>query len=144
MAALIEAVGLAKAYGTTTAVEGVSFTVARGELFVLMGLSGSGKSTVLRMLNGLIAPTAGTVNLEGRDIAHLRPEELREVRNRRMSMVFQSFGLFPTGPSATTRATACAFAGRRGRRSASAPTGRSRPSGWEGGPSGIRPSSPAG
>jgi glycine betaine/proline transport system ATP-binding protein len=119
MAELIEVAGLAKVYGQrpegalalraagrprdqaeaesgcTIAVEEVSFSVARGELFVLMGLSGSGKSTILRMLNGLIAPTAGTVNLDGRDIAHLRAEELREVRNRRMSMVFQSFGLFP-------------------------------------------------
>lgn len=95
MAELIEARALAKSYGDTVAVEEVSFTVARGELFVLMGLSGSGKSTVLRMLNGLIEPTAGSVELEGRDIAHLPAEELRQVRNRRMSMVFQSFGLFP-------------------------------------------------
>ncbi|MEA2296234.1 MAG: glycine betaine/proline transport system ATP-binding protein [Solirubrobacteraceae bacterium] len=95
MGELIEARRLAKRYGDTVAVEDVSFSVRRGELFVLMGLSGSGKSTVLRMLNGLITPTSGTVVVDGEDVAALAAAGLRELRNRRISMVFQHFALFP-------------------------------------------------
>jgi glycine betaine/proline transport system ATP-binding protein len=60
-----------------------------------MGLSGSGKSTVLRMLNRLVEPTSGTVRLDGRDLAALDERELRDVRNRRIAMVFQHFALLP-------------------------------------------------
>ncbi|MDO8186545.1 betaine/proline/choline family ABC transporter ATP-binding protein [Conexibacter sp. JD483] len=96
MGEVIEAVSLAKTYpGGTVAVRDVSLTVRRGELYVLMGLSGSGKSTVLRMLNRLVEPTAGTVSLDGRDLAALSAAELREVRNRRIAMVFQHFALLP-------------------------------------------------
>ncbi|GDY29675.1 glycine/betaine ABC transporter ATP-binding protein [Gandjariella thermophila] len=77
------------------AVDGVSFTVNRGELFVVMGLSGSGKSTLLRMVNRLVEPTAGELLIEGRDVAAMSPPELRELRNRKVSMVFQHFALFP-------------------------------------------------
>ncbi|GAB2606406.1 betaine/proline/choline family ABC transporter ATP-binding protein [Kocuria himachalensis] len=96
---LVSARGLSKVYGSgtqrTTAVEGVDLTVHRGDLYVLMGLSGSGKSTVLRMLNRLVEPTTGTIELDGRDLSRLSVRELREVRNRRISMVFQQFALFP-------------------------------------------------
>ncbi|MDO8212050.1 betaine/proline/choline family ABC transporter ATP-binding protein [Conexibacter sp. CPCC 206217] len=93
---MIEAASLAKTYpGGTVAVRDVSISVRRGELYVLMGLSGSGKSTVLRMLNRLVEPTAGSVSLDGRDLASLSAAELREVRNRRISMVFQHFALLP-------------------------------------------------
>jgi glycine betaine/proline transport system ATP-binding protein len=93
---LIEAESLAKTYaGGTTAVRDVSLTVNRGELYMLMGLSGSGKSTVLRMLNRLVEPTSGSVRLDGRDLAELSEKELREVRNRRTAMVFQHFALLP-------------------------------------------------
>jgi glycine betaine/proline transport system ATP-binding protein len=77
------------------AVDGVDLTVHRGELFVVMGLSGSGKSTLLRMVNRLVEPTAGELLIEGRDVAALSPAELRELRNRKVSMVFQHFALFP-------------------------------------------------
>jgi glycine betaine/proline transport system ATP-binding protein len=60
-----------------------------------MGLSGSGKSTLVRMLNRLHDPTAGTVLLAGDDIMQLDDERLREVRRRKISMVFQNFGLLP-------------------------------------------------
>jgi glycine betaine/proline transport system ATP-binding protein len=77
------------------AVDGVDFTVDRGELFVVMGLSGSGKSTLLRMVNRLIEPTGGELLIEGRDVSTLGPAELRDLRNRKVSMVFQHFALFP-------------------------------------------------
>jgi glycine betaine/proline transport system ATP-binding protein len=92
---MIRAIRLSKVFGDTVAVNDVSFDVRRGELFVLMGLSGSGKSTLLRMLNRLVKPTAGTVEIDGRDIAAMGERELRDVRNRQLSMVFQHFALFP-------------------------------------------------
>ena len=79
----------------TPAVIDVSFDVAEGEIFVVMGLSGSGKSTLLRMLNGLLDATAGAVYIDGRDLTSLPAKQLRDVRARRISMVFQHFALFP-------------------------------------------------
>ncbi|KPI16335.1 glycine betaine/L-proline ABC transporter, ATPase subunit [Actinobacteria bacterium OK074] len=84
-----------RAEGVTAAVIDASFTVAEGEIFVVMGLSGSGKSTLLRMLNGLLEPTAGRVLFDGEDLTALGDRELREVRARKISMVFQHFALFP-------------------------------------------------
>jgi glycine betaine/proline transport system ATP-binding protein len=81
--------------GCVAAVRDVSFDVQPGEVFVVMGLSGSGKSTLVRMLNRLHDPTAGTVLLAGDDIMQLDDERLREVRRRKISMVFQNFGLLP-------------------------------------------------
>ena len=81
--------------GQTVGVCGASFTVRQGEIFVVMGLSGSGKSTLVRLLNRLIEPTSGQVLYDGTDIAAMNDEELREVRRRDMSMVFQSFALMP-------------------------------------------------
>ncbi|UQT59660.1 glycine betaine/L-proline ABC transporter ATP-binding protein [Streptomyces durmitorensis] len=84
-----------RAEGTTAAVIDASFTVEPGQIFVVMGLSGSGKSTLLRMLNGLSEPTAGQVLFEGQDLTGLSARELREVRSKKISMVFQHFALFP-------------------------------------------------
>jgi glycine betaine/proline transport system ATP-binding protein len=84
-----------RAEGTTAAVIDASFTVEPGRIFVVMGLSGSGKSTLLRMLNGLLVPTAGRVLFDGQDLTALSGKELREVRSRKISMVFQHFALFP-------------------------------------------------
>src|SRR4051812_49005382 len=77
------------------AADDVSFSVAPGEFFVIMGLSGSGKSTVLRMLNRLIEPTSGELLIGGRDVATMPDEDLRQLRNRKINMVFQHFALFP-------------------------------------------------
>lgn len=77
------------------ALHDVSFTVEPGELFVIMGLSGSGKSTLIRMINRLIKPTSGVVRFDGVDVAGMDDGALRELRNRRISMVFQHFALFP-------------------------------------------------
>jgi glycine betaine/proline transport system ATP-binding protein len=81
--------------GCVAAVRDVSFDVAQGEVFVVMGLSGSGKSTLVRMINRLHDPTAGNVMIDGEDVVELDDERLREVRRKKVSMVFQHFGLFP-------------------------------------------------
>jgi glycine betaine/proline transport system ATP-binding protein len=81
--------------GTTAAVIDVDFTVEQGEIFVVMGLSGSGKSTLIRMLNGLVKPTAGHVYVGDEEVTSLAPKDLRRLRQRRISMVFQHFALLP-------------------------------------------------
>src|SRR5690606_12616591 len=79
----------------TAAVIDAGFTVQPGEIFVIMGLSGSGKSTIIRMLNGLLQPTAGEVLVQGANVTTARAGELRAIRRRSMSMVFQHFALLP-------------------------------------------------
>ncbi|MEU8529683.1 MULTISPECIES: quaternary amine ABC transporter ATP-binding protein [Streptomyces] len=81
--------------GTTAAVIDASFVVEPGQIFVVMGLSGSGKSTLLRMLNGLLEPTSGRVLFDGEDVTALSARDLRAVRSKKISMVFQHFALFP-------------------------------------------------
>ncbi|GIU97992.1 MAG: glycine/betaine ABC transporter ATP-binding protein [Actinomycetota bacterium] len=81
--------------GCVVAVRDVSFDVAPGEVFVVMGLSGSGKSTLVRMINRIHEPTAGTVLIDGEDLRACDEEQLREIRRRKISMVFQHFGLLP-------------------------------------------------
>ena len=81
--------------GCVMAVKDVSFDVAPGEVFVVMGLSGSGKSTLVRLLTRLIEPTAGSVFLGGEDITAADEKSLRELRRKRVAMVFQHFGLLP-------------------------------------------------
>lgn len=82
-------------YNCILAVRDVTFEIPRGEILCIMGLSGSGKSTLVRHLNRLIEPTAGSIKLDGNDIARCDPKKLRELRNSTISMVFQSFGLLP-------------------------------------------------
>lgn len=84
-----------KETGQTVAVANVSFEVVEGEIFVLMGLSGSGKSTILRCLNRLINPTGGSIRIDNEDITTLSEKDLREVRRKKLSMVFQQYALFP-------------------------------------------------
>ncbi|MBE0467040.1 MAG: glycine betaine/L-proline ABC transporter ATP-binding protein [Candidatus Desulforudis sp.] len=81
--------------GQTVGICNVSFAVEKGESFVVMGLSGSGKSTLIRCLNRLIKPTAGSVFIDGDDITRLDHKELQNLRRRKLSMVFQSFAVFP-------------------------------------------------
>ncbi len=80
---------------TTVGVQDASFDIRTGEIFVIMGLSGSGKSTMVRMLNRLIEPTAGQVFIDGEDITAMSMDELVKMRRKKMSMVFQSFALMP-------------------------------------------------
>ena len=84
-----------KETGCTVAVKDASFHIQPGEFFVIMGLSGSGKSSLLRCLNRLIEPTDGRVILNDVDITSLGTEELQRVRRKEMAMVFQKFGLLP-------------------------------------------------
>jgi glycine betaine/proline transport system ATP-binding protein len=86
---------LLAASGCVAAVRNLSFDVAKGEVFVVMGLSGSGKSTLIRCLTRLIEPTSGQVMVDGKDVLQAGVGELRELRRRKMSMVFQHFGLLP-------------------------------------------------
>jgi len=79
----------------SAAVIDASFTVQPGEIFVIMGLSGSGKSTVIRMLNGLLPPTAGDVRVQGKSVVDASAKTLRGIRRRSISMVFQHFALLP-------------------------------------------------
>lgn len=81
--------------GQTIGVLDASFTIREGEIFVIMGLSGSGKSTMVRMFNRLIEPTAGTIEIDGQDITKLDGPALRKLRRDTVSMVFQSFALLP-------------------------------------------------
>ena len=81
--------------GATVGVNQASFDIYDGEIFVIMGLSGSGKSTLVRMLNRLIEPTDGAVYVDDDNINELNDEDLRELRRKKISMVFQNFGLFP-------------------------------------------------
>jgi len=91
-AASAEALAQAKLIG---AVRQASIDVHEGEIFIVMGLSGSGKSTMLRCLSRLIEPTYGEVNFDGRDLLKQSEAELIEIRRHKMGMVFQHFALLP-------------------------------------------------
>ncbi len=80
-----------KSFGRIKAVDGVSLSVARGELLAIVGGSGSGKTTLLRLANRLIEPDHGTISIDGDDVRSIDPIALR----RRIGMVFQSGALFP-------------------------------------------------
>ncbi|MEE8580711.1 MAG: ATP-binding cassette domain-containing protein [Myxococcota bacterium] len=88
---MIQLSQLTKRYGDTTAVDDLSMEVGRGELVVLLGSSGCGKTTTLKMVNRLIEPTSGQVRIEGEDTRSLPPHELR----RKIGYGFQQVGLFP-------------------------------------------------
>ena len=81
--------------GHVIAVRDVSFDVNEGGIFVIMGLSGSGKSTIVRCLNRLIEPTKGQILIDDVDLAAMNEKELRMARRHKISMVFQQFALFP-------------------------------------------------
>ncbi|MGO4786659.1 glycine betaine/L-proline ABC transporter ATP-binding protein [Paenibacillus sp. 2KB_20] len=86
---------IAKEKNITVGVNRVSFDIHEGEIFVIMGLSGSGKSTLVRLLNRLIEPTSGEILIHGKDLRKMNKEQLRDVRRKKISMVFQKFALFP-------------------------------------------------
>ncbi len=84
-----------RAEAHVVAASNVTFDVHVGEIFIIMGLSGSGKSTMVRCLSRLVEPTAGEVLLDGDDLLKASDSELIEIRRHKMGMVFQNFGLLP-------------------------------------------------
>ena len=96
---ILETHELKKIYGegetAVHALDGVDFTVRRGEFVAIVGRSGSGKSTLLHMLGGLDRPSSGSVTVDGRDIFSLKDEELTIFRRRKIGFVFQSYNLVP-------------------------------------------------
>lgn len=91
MEKIIEFYDVEKRYRASQAVKGISLDVAEGETLVLLGSSGSGKTTILKMINRLIEPTAGVIKIKGKDIGRLDPVKLR----RSMGYAIQGIGLFP-------------------------------------------------
>ncbi|TRA98446.1 MULTISPECIES: glycine betaine/L-proline ABC transporter ATP-binding protein [Rhizobium/Agrobacterium group] len=81
--------------GCSVGLDDVSLDIAGSRIFVIMGLSGSGKSTLVRHINRLIEPTSGEILVGGSNVLDLNARDLRDFRNRRVSMVFQNFGLMP-------------------------------------------------
>src|SRR5687768_13965359 len=82
-------IGLSKRFGKTSVLENISFDVAEGEVLVLLGASGSGKTTILRIIAGLEMPYTGKVILHGKDVTEL------PARERGVGVIFQSYALFP-------------------------------------------------
>jgi putative ABC transport system ATP-binding protein len=97
--ALVEARGLEKVYRQGTvdvpALRGLDLVVKQGEFSVLAGASGSGKTTLLNLIGALDRPTAGTVRVDGQDLARLGSRELARLRLRRIGFVFQAYNLLP-------------------------------------------------
>ena len=90
---IIDIVDLVKRFGDNTVINGLSLSVSKGEVVVLIGPSGCGKSTLLRCLNGLEPIQGGSVSLHGEPVEHGKPS-LHSIRQR-IGMVFQSYDLFP-------------------------------------------------
>ncbi|MCY4510074.1 MAG: ATP-binding cassette domain-containing protein, partial [Acidobacteria bacterium] len=88
---MIELQRLTKRYGDQAVVDDVSLSVAEGELLAVVGGSGCGKTTTLKMINRLIEPSSGGVRVNGEDVTGLPPHELR----RQIGYAFQQVGLFP-------------------------------------------------
>lgn len=84
-----------KETGCIIAVNGANFAINEGEILVIMGLSGSGKSSLLRCINRLDKPILGAIVVNGSNIVTMTDEELRTVRRKKLAMVFQQFGLLP-------------------------------------------------
>ena len=87
--AYLELRNVQKKFGATTAVESFDLQIERGELVSFLGPSGCGKTTTLRMVAGFETPTAGTIEIDNRDITQIPPNK------RNVGMVFQSYALFP-------------------------------------------------
>ena len=82
-------------YNSVIGVSDVSFDVKKGEIFCVMGLSGSGKSTLVRHINRLLEPTSGKILINNQDVMQFDKDNLQELRNKKIGMVFQNFALMP-------------------------------------------------
>src|SRR3954469_21243051 len=100
---LIETLAIRKTYGDFVALDGVSLSIAEGELVSIVGPNGAGKTTLVNVLTGLLKPTAGVVRFKGQDIAGIGPVLLAE---RGMARAFQLVHVFPAMTVAETIAVA--------------------------------------
>lgn len=96
---ILQAKDLTKIYGSgenaVYALNGVNFSVEKGEFVAVVGTSGSGKSTLLHMLGGLDRPTSGSVTVDGKEIFSFKDEALTIFRRRKIGFVFQNYNLVP-------------------------------------------------
>jgi putative ABC transport system ATP-binding protein len=113
--ALLVASQLAKTYtggsATVRALDGVSFSIERGDFVALMGPSGCGKSTLLHLCGAMDRPSSGSISLEGRALGALTDDELTRVRRDRIGFVFQFFNLLPTLTLGDNVALTCLLSG---------------------------------
>ena len=96
---ILETANLKKYYGTepniTKALDGVTLSIEQGEFVAIVGTSGSGKSTLLNMMGGLDVPTSGSVKVKGKELSHMKDEQLTIFRRRNIGFVFQNYNLVP-------------------------------------------------
>ena len=115
--AVVVARDLARRYGAgdtaVDALRGVSLEIAEGELTAVMGPSGSGKSTLMHILAGLDQPTAGTVEIAGKDITALNDDDLTKLRREHIGFVFQFFNLLPMLSAEENVALPLSIAGKK-------------------------------
>lgn len=106
---------LTKTYGHSSApvhaLRGVNVDIKAGERVALLGRSGSGKSTLLNLLGGLDRPTSGSIEVDGRNLASMRPKEMAQHRLTTVGMIFQSFNLIPSRTALDNVALPLIFAG---------------------------------
>jgi len=98
--AILQVKGLTKTYGkgdtTVTALDGVSFSVEKGEFVAIIGASGSGKSTLMHLIGGVDRPTSGMVTVDGKEIFKQSESELAIFRRRNIGLIYQFYNLIPT------------------------------------------------
>ena len=96
---ILETTDLKKYYGTepniTKALDGVTLSIRQGEFVAIVGTSGSGKSTLLNMMGRLDVPTSGSVKVKGKELSHMKDEQLTIFRRRNIGFVFQNYNLVP-------------------------------------------------
>ncbi len=145
---IIRAEGIVKTYDTGTdrvhALRGVDFAVQRGEMVAVMGPSGCGKTTLLNALSGLDTVDAGTIWLEGQDLAKLSDRKRTEYRARRMGFVFQVYNLLPVLSAVENVELPLLVSGCARRRRGRGRGRRWRRWGWRRGPRTGRRSCPVG
>ena len=96
---------------TVHVLKGIDLDIKRGEYVAIMGPSGSGKSTLMNLLGCLDTPTAGTYNLNGKDVSQMTDDELADIRNTEIGFVFQTFNLLPRTTALDNVALPMVYAG---------------------------------